>query len=68
MTPDDYAQLKIHSFNGAQAAADSARLYAEDARRSYQLRQDQFSGPAALAARWITGPHPQHGTPDGTPE
>lgn len=64
MTPDDYAQLKIHAFTGAQAQADSARLYAEDARRAYLLRQEQFTGTSAWAARFITGPHPQHGSPD----
>ena len=63
MAPEDYAQLKIHSLNGAQAQADSSRLYAEDARRAFLLRQEQFTGTAAWAARFITGPHPQQGAP-----
>ena len=63
--PQDYAALKIHALNGAQGQADGARLYADDARRAYLLRQEQFTGTSAWAARHITGPHPQHGSPDG---
>jgi len=64
MDPQDYAALKIHALNGAQAQADGARLYAEDARRSFLNAQSQFTGTSAWAARHITGPHPQHGSPD----
>lgn len=64
MSNEDYAQLKLHSLNGAQAQSDGARLYAEDSRRAYLLRQEQFTGTAAWAARYITGPHPQQGSPD----
>ena len=64
MDPSDYAALKMHCLNGSQALADSARLYAEDARRTWLISTQQFSGPASWAARNITGPHPQHGSPD----
>lgn len=63
MDPQDYAALKIHALNGAQAQADGARLYAEDARRSFLNAQSQFTGTSSWAARNITGPHPQHGSP-----
>ncbi len=65
MDPQDYAALKIHALNGAQAQADGARLYAEDARRAFLNAQSQFTGTSSWAARHITGPHPQHGSPDG---
>ncbi len=64
MTPEDYAALKMHCLNGGQALADSARLYAEDARRIWLINTQQFTGPSSFAARNLTGPHPQFGSPD----
>lgn len=64
MSDQDYATLKLHIHGGQQAQADSARLYAEDARRAFLSAQSQFTGQGAWAARFVTGPHPQHGSPD----
>ena len=64
MDTSDVALLKIHAHTGAQAASDSARLYAEDARRDYLLQRGKMDMTQSWGARFLTGPHPQFGSPD----
>ena len=56
--------IELHCLNGAQRQADSATLYAEDARRNWLNAQSQMTQTAAVATRHLTGPHPQYGSPD----
>lgn len=65
MSPEDYAQVKMHCLNGAQAAADSGRIFVEALRLDYIQGKDNLSLPESLGPRYIQGPHPQYGTPDG---
>lgn len=64
MTPDDYAALKMHCLNGAQAAADSSRLFAETLRLDHLEQRRVTDAQEALAHRTMAGPHIQYGSPD----
>ena len=51
MTPDDYAALKMHCLNGAQAAADSSRLFAETLRLDHLEQRRVMDQQESVAAR-----------------
>ena len=60
----DYGLLKMHALNGAQRQSDGAGHYAENLRYDYLEGKATMSFPESLGARYIQGPHPQHGSPD----
>ena len=64
MTPEDYAALKMHCLNGAQAQADSSRLFAETLRLDHLEQRRVTDAQEALAHRTMAGPHIQYGSPD----
>lgn len=51
MTPDDYSMLKMHCLNGAQAAADSSRLFAETLRLDHLEQRRVMDQQESVAAR-----------------
>jgi hypothetical protein len=65
MDDKDYGMLKLHAHHGAQRQADGASLYAENLRYDYLEGKGMISMPESLGARYIQGPHPHHGSPDG---
>lgn len=65
MTADDYGMLKLHALNGAQRQADGAAHYAENLRYDYLEGKSNVSLTEGLGVRYIQGPHPYHGSPDG---
>ena len=64
MNENDYAALKMHCLNGAQAARDSARLFAETLRLDHLEHRRVTDSQEALAHRTMAGPHLQYGSPD----
>ena len=65
MNDNDYAALKMHCLNGAQAAADSSRLFAETLRLDHLEHRRSLDQQESVAQRYLQGPHPQYGSPDG---
>ena len=65
MEPADYGLLKMHCLNGSQRQADGASHYAENLRYDYLEGKANVSLTEALGPRYIQGPHPYHGSPDG---
>lgn len=65
MNADDYGLLKLHAHTGTQRQADGAGHYAENLRYSYLEGKDNVSLTEGLGVRYIQGPHPQYGSPDG---
>ena len=65
MNENDYAALKMHCLNGAQAQADSGRLFAETLRLDHLEQRRVTDAQEALAHRTMAGPHIQYGSPDG---
>ena len=65
MNENDYGQLKMHCLNGAQRQADGAAAYAENSRYDYLEGKSNVSLTEGLGVRYIQGPHPYHGSPDG---
>lgn len=60
--------LEIHALNGAQGQADGARLYAENLRYDYLEGKQNVNPTESWGLRYLTGPHPQYGSPDATPK
>lgn len=67
MNPEDYGMLKMHALTGAQRQADGAASYAENLRYDYLEGKANVSLTEGLGARYIQGPHPYYGSPDGAP-
>jgi len=65
MNSDDYGMLKLHALNGAQRQADGAQHYAENLRYDYLEGKANVSLTEGLGVRYIQGPHPYYGSPDG---
>ena len=65
MGPVDYGLLKMHCLNGAQRQSDGAGHYAENLRYDYLEGKSNVSLTEGLGVRYIQGPHPQYGSPDG---
>jgi hypothetical protein len=59
--------MRTHALNGAQAASDSARLFAETLRLDHLEQRRVTDAQEALASRTMSGPHMYYGSPDGTP-
>lgn len=66
MGPEDYGLLKMHALNGAQRQSDGAGHYAENLRYDYLEGKANVSLTEGLGVRYIQGPHPQFGSPDGS--
>lgn len=64
MNENDYAALKMHCLNGAQAQAESGRLFAETLRLDHLENRRVTDAQEALAHRTMAGPHIQYGSPD----
>ena len=56
--------MRTHALNGAQAASDSARLFAETLRLDHLEHRRVTDSQEALAHRTMAGPHMQYGSPD----
>ena len=56
--------MRTHALNGAQAASDSARLFAETLRLDHLEQRRVTDAQEALAQRTMHGPHPYYGSPD----
>lgn len=67
MNAEDYGLLKMHALNGAQRQSDGAGHYAENLRYDYLEGKANVSLTEGLGVRYIQGPHPQFGSPDGKP-
>ena len=65
MNDQDYGMLKLHAHNSAQRQADGAGHYAENLRYDYLEGKSNLSMSEGLGIRYIQGPHPQYGSPDG---
>ena len=65
MNDQDYGMLKMHVLNGSQRQADGAGHYAENLRYDYLEGKSNMSFTEAQGVRYIQGPHPQYGSPDG---
>lgn len=65
MGEQDYGLLKMHCLNGAQRQSDGAGHYAENLRYDYLEGKANVSLTEGLGVRYIQGPHPQYGSPDG---
>ena len=63
--PTSAEMLRLHALNGSQRAADGAQAYAENQRMAYLEGKDTVSLTEALGPRYMQGPHPYHGSPDG---
>lgn len=66
MNEADYGMMKMHCLNGAQRQADGAAHYAENLRYDYLEGKANVSLTEGLGVRYIQGPHPQFGSPDGS--
>jgi len=65
MNDSDYGLLKMHALNGSQRQADGASHYAENLRYDYLEGKANVSLTEGLGVRYIQGPHPYYGSPDG---
>lgn len=65
MDKEDYGMLKMHVLNGSQRQADGAAAYAENLRYDYLEGKSNVSLTEGLGVRYVQGPHPQFGSPDG---
>ena len=65
MNENDYSALKMHCLNGAQAQADSARLFAETLRLDHLEQRRVMDAQEAQASRTYNGPYPVSGSPQG---
>lgn len=65
MNENDYGLLKMHAHNGAQRQSDGAGHYAENLRYDYLEGKHNVSLTEGLGVRYIQGPHPHYGSPDG---
>jgi hypothetical protein len=64
--PENVAvQIQIHSVNGAQINADGNGRLAEMIRIKGMQDLDNVSLTEAQGTRYIQGPHPYYGSPDG---
>lgn len=69
---DSVSQLLNHQLAGALNAASARRIdgadaYAENLRYDYLEGKANVSLTESLGPRYLQGPHPQHGSPDGKP-
>lgn len=67
MNESDYGLLKMAALNGAQRQSDGAGHYAENLRYDYLEGKSNVSLTEGLGVRYISGPHPQFGSPDAKP-
>lgn len=67
MDDKDYGMLKLHAHNAAQRVQDGAQAYAENLRYDYLEGKANVSLTEGLGVRYIQGPHPYYGSPDGKP-
>ena len=65
MDDKDYGMLKIHALNGAQRQSDGAAAYAENLRYDYLEGKANLSMTESMGPRYLQGPHPYYGSPDG---
>ena len=65
MDDKDYGMLKLHALGGQQRTADGAGHYAENLRYDYLEGKSNVSLTEGLGVRYVQGPHPQYGSPDG---
>jgi hypothetical protein len=65
MTPEDVALLKLHAHNNGQRQADNQVVISKAQDYSYLTGKDSLTQAGAMAMRYLQGPHPQFGTPDG---
>lgn len=69
MNENDYGMLKMRLLEHGTAAHarrnDGADHYAENLRYDYLEGKQNVSLTEALGPRYLQGPHPQYGSPDG---
>ena len=65
MNDQDYGMLRMHALNGAQRQADGSAAYAENLRYDYLEGKNNISMTEGLGVRYVQGPHPYYGSPDG---